>query len=237
MGQSHLASGAPCQDAFGIQEVPGAGAAWLAAAVSDGAGSALHAREGARTVVRALLQAAAGACDLPDEAVATQWLASARDSIAALASAREATMRDFAATLVFALVAEDATVLVHVGDGAAVIDGPNGWEVASWPANGEYAGTTYFVTDDPGPRIALTRMDRPVNALALFSDGLERLLINTSAGTLNTTMLDGLFDVLRAGAGQGCDRKLSRSLRRFLRREDLDAWTHDDKSLVLALRR
>nr|WP_281253255.1 PP2C family serine/threonine-protein phosphatase [Sphingomonas lenta] len=241
VGTSHLASGTPCQDAVAAREVVGPTGPVLVAAVADGAGSARWAGEGARATARGFVRAAAehiaAAGDLPSEERCREWVERIRGEIAELAEAKGDKPREFAATLVAALVAADAAVIAHVGDGAAVVDQGDGWEAASWPAGGEYAGTTYFVTDRPRPRLVVNRLDRPIAALALFSDGIEALVLDETARRPHPRFFDEMFAVMRAGEAAGCDRDLSRSLGRYLRRDALNALTHDDKSLVLAVRR
>lgn len=241
VGTSHLAAGTPCQDAVAACGIDGPAGPVLAAAVSDGAGSARFGREGARAVVRSVLREAerwfAAADRLPDVNEAMEWLDAVRADVASLAAAREAEPRDFAATLVAAFAGPEATLILHVGDGAAVIDGPDGWEVASWPAGGEYAGTTYFVTDDPVPRLRITVLERPTAAIALFSDGIETLVLDPAERRPADRWFELMFAMLRGSDEAGRDRKLCRMLRWYLRRPELDERTDDDKSLLLAIRR
>lgn len=241
IGSSHVAAGQPCQDAVCVRSVDGPNGSVLLAAVSDGAGSARYGREGARAVVRGVLLEAERHFRLsgepPEEAAVRGWLEVVRGELADLAERRAATPRDFAATLVAAFATSDATLFAHVGDGAAVIDAADGsWEVGSWPAGGEYAGTTYFVTDKAGPRLTVSRVARPVTALALFSDGIEHLILEARARRAYSPWFDRMFDVMRGGGEPGRDRALCRQLRTYLRSQAVDSRTHDDKSLILAVR-
>ena len=92
---------------------------------------------------------------------------------------REKARRDFAATLIGCVAQIDGVAVIHIGDGACVVRLRNeiDWRVASWPSQGEYASTTYFVTDDPEPRTSVSYLGGEVAEVALFSDGLERLAL------------------------------------------------------------
>ncbi len=240
VGTSHDGQGLPCQDAVAVRSVAGPAGAALVACVSDGAGSARYSREGSRAVVREIGARAAGwfarEADLPGEDEVRLWLEAARERIADLAAAREASSRDFAATLVAAFATPTATLVAHVGDGACVLDGDDeGWAIGSWPASGEYAGTTYFVTD-AAPQLRVTLHDRPAHSLALFSDGIEHLVLQMAARRAHPDFFATMFAPVRASGAIGCDRALSRGLRGYLAGETLNARTDDDKSLILAVR-
>ena len=93
---------------------------------------------------------------------------------------REKARRDFAATLIGCVAQIDGVAVIHIGDGACAVRLRNeiDWRVASWPSQGEYASTTYFVTDDPEPRTSVSYLGGEVAEVALFSDGLERLALD-----------------------------------------------------------
>ena len=87
-----------------------------------------------------------------------------------------------AATLVAAIVFNDYAVICHIGDGACVPRKRENisWQVPSWPAHGEYASSTYFVTDDPQPNLQYNLIEGEVLEVAVFSDGIERLVLDFS---------------------------------------------------------
>lgn len=240
-GTSHARGGTPCQDALAAREVEGPAGPVLVAAVSDGAGSAALSRQGSRIVARTVVAEAArhfeAEAAMPDAEAVLGWLDAARDAIAAEAGRRGASPRDFAATMVAAFATPHATLVAHVGDGGCVLDGmEGGWDVASWPAGGEYAGTTFFVTDAPAPRLELRLIERPAAALALFTDGIEHMVLHDATRTAHAPFFDPMFAPVRASAAEGRDRDLSRALRAYLRSAAVEAKTDDDKTLLLAVR-
>src|SRR3546814_16977978 len=90
----------------------------------------------------------------------------------------------------------------HIGDGAVVgrVTATKEWSVLSAPAHGEYASTTYFVTDDPQPKLRIARHFDGHDAVAVFSDGIENLVIDNATGASSP----GFFgDRTSVGEGKG----------------------------------
>lgn len=240
-GTSHARTGLPCQDAALIRTIDGPAGPVLAAIVSDGAGSASHAREGSRTVVRVIAQCAAiwfaDRIELPAEEDVASWVEHVRVDLRVAAGSRGGTLRDYAATLVACFVTSTATLVSHIGDGGCVLDGEDeGWTMGSWPAAGEFANATYFVTDEPHAQLRVSRFDRPAGAVAVFSDGIEDLVLQRRERRAHPDFFTRMMAPVRNSTTSGCDRALSRGLRGYLNSEAINARTDDDKSLVLAAR-
>jgi hypothetical protein len=242
-GSSHIKAGTGCQDSGACIEVPYGEGTALIAVVSDGAGSAQYSSIGSRAVVRAMVRQladfvrGASASPIITEDLARGWLDDARDRISTIASAKNAQPRDFASTLVAAVIFPSGITVCHVGDGACAArrHGQQDWEVASWPAHGEYASTTFFVTDDPEPNLRLTYWDGEFSDLAIFSDGLERLALDFSNNRAFNRFFDPMsvpLDTLPPGRG----RTLSCRLKEFLASPRVSERTDDDKTLIVAKR-
>jgi hypothetical protein len=242
IGTSHLKEGTHCDDFGSCIQVGGEFGKVLVIAVSDGAGSARHAAIGARITSCIFAKNAARFAksnpnlrDLSTDIV-KEWIDEIRDGIASSALRHEATQRDFAATLVGCLIGDDFAVFCHVGDGAAVYrTEDNDWIVASWPAQGEYASTTYFVTDSPEARSRIVVVDQKISEVAVFTDGIEQLVLNFSTRSAFTPFFDQMFNPVTGAIG-GRDRKLSRNLANFLNGPSVCDKTDDDKTLILAKR-
>ncbi|WP_375462019.1 PP2C family serine/threonine-protein phosphatase [uncultured Enterovirga sp.] len=243
-GSSHIKAGVRLQDAQACFQVRnGNGGRTLAAIVADGAGSAACGGEGAALVCRTLAVSAREAMRdrsaLPDEDEVWSWVDLARDRIRAAAGRRRLTARDFAATLVL-FIATDAEVLtVHIGDGAVVGRERTTatWAALSPPHHGEYAATTYFLTDEPQPALRLTRHANTFDALAVFSDGIENLVLDSATKQPSAAFFNPMARPLEAAEGAGRDRALSTSLAAFLAGERVCALTDDDKTLIVAVAR
>jgi hypothetical protein len=183
------------------------------------------------------LQSGGTLADLSRE-VASDWLDDMRGRIEIASRSVELTPRDFAATLVGCIIGERTAKVLHVGDGAAVYrvsDSDDEWAVGSWPSHGEYASTTYFVTDDPEPSFQLNEIDGSVSELAVFTDGIEHLVLNLSARTAFPPFFNQMFSGFRSD-GIGKNRNLSRHLCNYLNGPTVCDRTDDDKTLLLARR-
>jgi hypothetical protein len=242
-GSSHAKAGTACQDFAACTETVIPGGTALVAVVSDGAGSAQFSALGSRIVVKGIcrrlvqrLRSAAPGNVISEEDVRL-GLDEVRDRIFAAAASKGSTPREFAATLVAAVILPNEVAVCHVGDGACAFrrSGEQDWYIPSWPAHGEYASSTYFVTDDPEPALRFSRIEGDITDVAIFSDGLERLALDF----LNKCAFTRFFDPMSApliGQPPGRSRTLSDQLRQFLDAPKVCERTDDDKSLIVAKR-
>jgi hypothetical protein len=136
---------------------------------------------------------------------------------------------------VLVVAASDGFLAVHVGDGGAVArHKTDGWLALSWPENGEYASTTFFVTDDPVPRVRIRRYSADFDACAVFSDGIEDLVLDHNALIPHEPFFRTMMSPLDRLVTGGRDNFLSTALGNFLDSERVCGRTDDDKSLILA---
>jgi hypothetical protein len=238
-GTSHVRDGTPCQDALRCI-VAGPHANVLVAVVSDGAGSASFGGRGSMIISRTISEYAriyfSANNLLPSDDEVWSWVDVARDCIGRAAKASSGDLRAYAATLIGVLATESDAVIMHVGDGAAVLRIDSSWSVPSWPATGEYASTTYFVTDEPAPQLRITRIAARADAVAVFSDGIERLALQFRERSAHAPFFESMFKPLWASKEKGKDTRLSAGLKSYLDGEAVNSRTDDDKSLILAAR-
>jgi hypothetical protein len=242
-GSSHIRAGTTCQDSAGCIELAIRDEHALLAIVSDGAGSAEYSAIGSRLVVDCIARCviahlrANRPVEIITKEIVLDWLDNVRDHIFRSAEQRAITPRDMAATLVGAIVFLNRAIVFHVGDGSCVLrkKEESEWQVASWPANGEYANSTYFVTDDPEPNLQFHSLEGEFNEVAIFSDGIERLALDFANGNAFAPFFKPMFAPLVA-LGPGRDRVLSLSLRKYFDSPRVLERTDDDKSLILARR-
>lgn len=211
--------------------------------VSDGAGSATFGGEAASLICRRLTVNARryflSKSDLPTNELLESWLEEVREVINDVALRRNLTVRDFAATLILFISSGLETVVMHVGDGCAVVkdDDTNTWVAPSWPFHGEYASTTAFVTDEPRPKSSIVRHIGPISAVSVFSDGLERLALDLKARQPFAPFFDNVIAPVASSSSIGKDLELSYKLESFLDSDSVTSRSDDDKTLVLAVRR
>jgi hypothetical protein len=238
-GTSHEKTDTRIQDAYACFS-PSSAAAAFVGIVSDGAGSATFGGQGASLVCRSLSVRArkhfSTFRSLPTNEVVERWFDETRDLIYAVSLRRGIDSRDFAATAICVLSLEAETVIAHVGDGCAVLqlEGTAGWIAPSWPNQGEFASTTFFVTDE-NLNLRVTRCSTRATALGVFSDGLERLVLNLSTRRPHEPFFNAMIAPVRASNKRGRDHDLSRHLRDYLGSATVNARTDDDKSLLLAV--
>lgn len=242
VGTSHLAQALPCQDAFACRVWQRAGVPpVLVAVLADGAGSAERADVGAllaATLVRDIV------CEALDEGIhfddvpelLRHAVTETRLALALKATHDGREINDYASTLLAVIAHPSGAVAGQIGDGAIVVDnGTDGWRAVHWPDHGEYANTTSFLTqEDALDNLRLEVIAGPVRRLSLFSDGLERLLLDFRAKAAHGPFFDRLLAPLEAAPLAGCDAALSRDIKALLNSDKVNDRTDDDKSLVCA---
>ena len=237
-GTSHTLLGKGCDDAFAIFTT----GEFLVGIVCDGAGSAQYGAIGARRATRALTSMLhkwlSANQTLPTADQLTRFAYSIHNELGELAMCRQASIRDYATTLIVTICDTERCLVLHIGDGAAVTrERETGkWSCVSWPLQCEYAGQTAFLTDTPLDQIKVTDVDMDIDALVLFSDGMERLLLDFAGQTANQTTFESLIRPLDASETNGFHPQLAASLNGLLESPNVNRRTDDDKTLVIAAR-
>ena len=234
IGTSHIRSGDRLQDAFTVSTV---GKGCVLAIVSDGAGSAKFGFSGAWLACRVLkVRFREWFSDneaLPDDDTLKDWIDEIRDRISMAADRRGTSPRQFAATLAALFVAPTEILALHIGDSAIVGRCGLEWEALCWPENGEYASTTFFITDDPSPRLNIIRQQRQHDAFAIFSDGVGDLALSVIDKRAHPGFFNPMIRPVDSADASGRLPELSRKLRSYLAGPTVCERTDDDKTLIL----
>jgi len=213
----------------------------MCAVVSDGAGSASYGGPGAWIVCREFLAQArswaATSPGLPGDQVIFDWIDAIRDRISRAAERRGSAPRQFAATVAAVFATDSEALIIQVGDSVVAGRADGNWTVPLWPESGEYASTTYFVTDSPTPRLNLVREAVSFDGFALFSDGIETIALDHSEQQAHRPFLDPMIKAIDDAAGSGRLATLSGQLVSYLGSDRVNDRTDDDKTLVLLSRR
>jgi hypothetical protein len=245
IGSAHLAEGLPCQDAFMCRIEQGAEhPPILIAALADGAGSAACADVGAQL---ATLLVADIVSEVLIESVARDEIANVlrhaivETQLALELEARDAArpIDDYACTLLVAILSANCAIVAQIGDGAVVIDdGEGGWRPVHWPDHGEYANTTHFLTDpDALDALQLAKLEGPPRRVCLFSDGLERLVLDFRDRSAHAPFFDAIFRPIEQHTEPGHAAHISCELEALLASDKINDRTNDDKALLcVALR-
>jgi Protein phosphatase 2C len=160
-----------------------------------------------------------------------------RQSLLAEAELLDVEPHDLAATMLCAILAEDWSAFAQVGDGAIVTPevGTQSWSWLFWPQRGEYANSTVFLTD----RIAVDRLEvgvlsTPQQEVALFTDGLQHLVLHYEEQTVHSSFFERMMSPIRSSGQDGEDLKLCSDLERYLGSPVVRSRSDDDLTLVLA---
>jgi hypothetical protein len=246
IGTSHSGSGTPCQDSAAHGIIRTKEGRVLVAVVCDGAGSAAHSEIGswlASTtfveLVEVHFESGGRLVDIGrDEVVG--WIGNTAERLTARAHEDGNSPKDYSCTLIAAIVGNDAAVFAQIGDGAIVVSHgeADGWSWVFWPQHGEYANQTVFVLSaNAADAMEFSLAPRRIDEFAIFSDGIERMVLHGATKAVNDSFFDQMFVPVRASTARGLDQKLSEKLRAYLGSAVVNARTNDDKTLLMATRR
>lgn len=151
----------------------------------------------------------------------------------------ERDVREYACTLLGAVVSPTAAAFLQVGDGAIVVSHgeEDGWSYVFWPQHGEFANTTNFIVS-PNAMEALEfdLATRRIEEIAVFTDGIENLVLHQASRTVHEPFFNQMFRPVRDSDAEGFNGALSEGLRRYLSGPAICERTDDDKTLILATR-
>ena len=245
LGTAHVDLGLPCQDAHrcSVQRTAG-GEPVLIAVVCDGAGSAARADAGAQLasqIIHDEIAAALGAEGSGVRGITQGWieerLGRFQAAVAARAEAEGCQPKDFACTLLAAAVGPDCAAFFQIGDGAIVIgEDAETYRWIFWPDHGEYENVTFFATGpETADHLQFELVERRIDEVALFSDGLQRLALHYQTRTAHAGFFKPMLATLRAAPADALE-SLSTQLAAYLSSPAVNERTDDDMTLVLASR-
>jgi hypothetical protein len=237
IGTSHLKTAEPvCQDANQCTYLPDSGV--LICVISDGAGSASRSNEGSQLACEVVTREASSALssEVCTQSFAVSTLNRIREELLLKAQESNSRLKDFACTLLVAILKDEARAFWQIGDGAICFRfaDDDSFHYAFWPAKGEYANVTDFVTDENVlEELQFDNQTPAIVDLALFTDGLERLALDFALGEVHSRFLVPLFPYLRRSQ-PGHLEHISSQMQAFLSSERVNTQTDDDKTLILA---
>ena len=190
----------------------------LICAVSDGAGTASHSDVGARIAVTHFIRSFRDIADVAaiDRDDMGRFLASLVELLDKETSNNQAAVSDYACTLLGVVAWPSRIAYFQIGDGAiATASGEPGTYDWAWADDGEYANTTNFVTDANAQAVFQLRVEAVVRDFAIFSDGLEQLILHEATRRVHAPALRPIFDWFRTAEA---DREATQALRLFRKR-------------------
>ena len=240
-GRTHLDRNEPGQDYCRAGAVQVSDREFFIGLVADGAGSTRCGWAGAKTACDTAFESIvktirmAGEIHPITDRDVMDWVCSARQAIVAQAAGSGTPVREYACTLIGSVIGDGQAICFQIGDGAIVMKEHDEYQVVFWPDQGEYANTTFFVSDELFlTHLVISRKDFLPEEVALFTDGLQNLVLSFSKKAAHDGFFRPLFAAVRAHSGNRL-LDLSAHLKGFLSRSDINERTDDDKTLVLAV--
>ncbi|AGB03789.1 PP2C family serine/threonine-protein phosphatase [Methanoregula formicica] len=240
-GSSHANRGESGQDFCRAGSIRIADSEYFIGLVADGAGSTTDGGRGAEIACDTLhasildtLRQDGSIAAITDDMIRT-WVTAAREAISAEAQGKGKRIRDYACTLLGAAAGDSHALFFQIGDGAIVIRVDSAYQTVFWPEQGEYANTTFFLSDETyRDTLSIRHRDGSPDEIALFSDGLQNLALSFAQKQAHAGFFQPLFAALRNDPASGFS-DFAGQLERFLLRDDVSARSDDDKTLVLAV--
>ena len=270
IGTAHSRNGHICQDFSMVKAIEIGGHEYLLAFISDGAGSAPYSHIGAELACSVMLECvekslANRSLSEIDSPHASEWFETIKQAIHTEAEANAHSAREYACTFVGAIIGASSALFMQVGDGGIVAYTNECWGVVIWPDIEMYANMTNFVTqDDVLDCVSITATQEKINKVALFSDGLQRVVLNFTQQVPHVQFFESVFGTLeeqfvqknklamacssiskKTGIGavlnkEGKDKQnntrsvFDEHMSYFLNSDQINFRTDDDKSLIIA---
>lgn len=246
IGAAHSAQQTLCQDRFAsrVMETAADGAV-LIAVIADGAGSASEGQTGAEIAceffveqITAFLKTKNASIKSLDAEFGALWLRHFQDRIRNLARENQRISRDYASTLIGAVVGANQAFFYQIGDGGAVYstgDAQENYRFAIEPIESEYVNITEFLTDpDAEKRLRFRLIGEKIEDLFLFSDGVTNVAVDFQTNKPHEPFLRPMIAPLRRNVSAPND--LDEKLVRFLGSDKMNEKSDDDKTLIIAAR-
>jgi len=243
-GVSHLKTGIECQDSKSSKIIQdNSQNEVLILAVSDGAGSASNSAIGSNLTCSSIISMVenfisnGGSVKDITRPLASLWVKNVREKIKKQASKDGLPERSYACTMLVAVVGSDCFAALQIGDGCIVYPENKGWVYACWPQHGEFINTTNFVTGTNAEDDLFFKLyEKTIDEIAVFTDGLEMLLVNHSNKSIVSSFFERNFVPVRNISTIDAGELLSLKLDSFLSSPIITSRTDDDITLMLASR-
>lgn len=242
IGTGHIKSNLPCQDTFEM-DLTSSNVSILA--VADGLGSVTRSKDGAEMAVAAAMgYLTANIAYIPTTKLGWEELLKdtfkvANKVIADISTEEGQIPHDFATTLMLVVMTSAWVAVAHLGDGAIVFQDSKGeLSCLSLPEQNEFANEVVPITNSnwlTHLRFSVISVnDQSVCAVAVITDGLQNLAINSVTRTPYLPFFTPFFSVIE----QSFDRiQVENDLNAFLKSDRVCKRTDDDKTLVVMARK
>lgn len=241
-GVSHILTNKDCEDAIKYGTLyENTEYETLICCLSDGAGSAVYAKEASQLVVieayKFLENCIKRNKDISEVDI-YEMLESLIDKLNDEAIKTNANLNEFSCTLLGGVIFSNKSIFFQIGDGAIVcLDDNDNYYPIWFPQNGEYQNTTWFLIDYPKViNFHCTMFHKNINEVAMFTDGLQLLALNYESYSVHQPFFFDMFKWLRKADNDENISVLNTKLKEYLNSKIINDRTDDDKTLFLATR-
>lgn len=258
IGTGHIQANMPCQDSNYVMQVGDT----VIIAVSDGLGAAAHSDRGSKFICEDVVKRLAQTITPPQpsiiesaiqplaefilgttnqtidmHAVMTQAVTASRAALIEVAHTAKHEPREYACTLLVAVLSPDAWHVLHIGDGAVVgIMSAQSVKTLSAPDNGEFINVTVPITSsDYLQHLRYSHGIESLYGIALLSDGVQPMCINYKTGDAYPGFFQPLITWL-ASYPHADLATASSGLAVLLDSDKLRQKSDDDMTLVLVMK-
>lgn len=243
IGLAHVNQNTECQDRLACKIVKTKGGEVLIAVVADGAGSTSDGQIGAEIACQFFIKEVTDFLKSQDATVGSLslefgkfWISFFQKKITKISKKSKKTLRDFASTLVGAVVGKNQAAFYQIGDGGAVFTTSGeakSYRFAIAPEESEYVNVTDFLTDETAVgRLRFVLIDERIEDLILFSDGIFPVAVDYQTNQPHEPFLMPMIAPLRNGNADNLNAKLES----FLASPKINEKTDDDKTIILSSR-
>lgn len=240
-GTSHEKTNTPKQDNLRVLHCCANNINYLISAVADGAGTAKYSNISSKHICKFLTQKMSiwlrtNELSTFNQDIISSWIKQFQVLLNRfIRRYKLETIRDFATTILFAVLSDVGNVFMQIGDGAISIGNATELQCVFHPQKGEYANTTHFATEEHFEKYLMFKnSNNNIERLAMHTDGIEMIsLVNLE--TPSTAFFNPFFECLN-DEPIGYNKELSEELSEFLASERVNKKTDDDKTLVIAMK-
>ena len=238
IGSAHIKSNTPKQDDLGVFDCVINDKNYLISVLADGAGSAKYSEISSKHICRFLIKKTAAFLnentieDLNKD-VAILWIKQFQVILNRFIKIYKlSSIREFATTVLFALLSDDKSVFFQIGDGAIIIGNNEKLDCVFKPQKGEYINTTHFIVESNfEENMEFKVIDSDFENLAMHTDGIEMISLK-NLETPSLGFFNPFFDCLKEEL-PGYNEELSQELAEFLSCDRVNQRTNDDKTMLI----
>ena len=241
IGTSHIKTNTPKQDDLGILNCVINDKEYLISAVADGAGSAKYSQISSKHICKFLIKKMQNWLKENELAnfskeIVISWIKEFQNILNRFIRVNKlSTIRDFATTILFAILSDSKNIFFQIGDGAIVVGNSEKLECVFLPQKGEYANTTHFIVEQNFENnLAFKVFDESFERVAMHTDGIENISL-IKLETPHLGFFNPFFDCL-ADEPLGYNKDVSEELGEFLSSNDVNQRTDDDKTMVVIVK-